>query len=128
LVFGRRTFSNVREIRTHPHFPQQHGPLEEIIARRAAALAPFTIDVGRRIIGADLLAVAVNASVCRVNPPAALSHAGLRRGISIIPIFIHLRIEVSDLVIRDEDQTRPRKGEGAEDPEKERYDPFHRRA
>src|ERR1700736_3206938 len=70
LSFRGRGFSDVRKIRTHPLFPEQHGAIENVIARGAAALAPFrtrlrrrlafSIEVGSSILGAELLAVAIN--------------------------------------------------------------------
>lgn len=122
MIFRRRAFSNVREIRSHPHFAEQGRALENVIARRAAASSPFPVNVRRGIIGAHLLAVAINAAVSRVNLPATHGHTRFGHGINVSALFVGLRIEVPDLEIRDQGQPHPRKGEGAENSEKE---PFH---
>ena len=59
----------------------------------------FSIDVGSSILGAELLAVAINAAVSGVNVAAALDHSRLRHWIDIGAFFVHLRIEMPDLQI-----------------------------
>ena len=111
VLFRGRGFSDVRKIRTHPLFPEQHRATENVIARGAAALAPFrtrlrrsiafSIEVGSSILGAELLAVAINAAVGSVNVAAALGHSRLRHWIDIGAFFVGLRLEMSDLQIRN---------------------------
>jgi hypothetical protein len=60
-----------------------HWALEDVIARRAAAITPFSLDIVRRVIGAHLLAVTVNAAVRSVDLCAAVEHSRLRLRISI---------------------------------------------
>ena len=68
---------------------------------------------------AHLLAVTINAAICCVNVRAALKHSRLRLRINIGLFFVPLRIEVSDLPIRNHGQSHPRESERAKDPEKE---------
>ena len=75
LFFRRGALANVAQIRTHPFLSEQHRPIKKIIARRAAALAPFAIDIRGRVIGTKLLAVAINAAVRGVNAPALFGHS-----------------------------------------------------
>ncbi len=76
-------------------FSQQHGTFEEIITRRAAALAPFwlapypsgpagSLEVRGRIVRSNLLAVAVSAAVRRVNLPSTVGHSRFRHRIRVI--------------------------------------------
>jgi hypothetical protein len=84
------------------------------------------LKVGRGIIGPQLLAVAVNAAVRRINVSPAVGHSGFRHRINVRLLFVRLRIEVPDLVIRDKRQSGPGEGERAEYSKKERCYPFHR--
>lgn len=127
-VFDRRPLSDIREIRAHPHFAEKRGAIEQIVPRRAAAFAPFPIDVGSGVIGADLLGVTIDTAVRDIDATAAFRHAGLWRWINIGTLFVHLRIEMTDLQIRNQNQTRPRECERAEDPEEKSFYPFHTRA
>jgi hypothetical protein len=102
-----------------------HWPLEDVIARRAAAVTPFSLDIGPGVFGAHLLAVTVNAAVRSVDARAALEHSRLRLRINIGAFLIGLRIEMSDLPIRKDGQAHPRERERAEDSEKERGEAFH---
>jgi hypothetical protein len=95
----RSTRADICEILTHAHFPEKYWPLKNVIARRAAALTPFSLDVVRRVIGADLLAMTVNAAVRSVNTRAAFDHSRLGLRINISAFLIRLRIEMSDLPI-----------------------------
>src|SRR2546423_12483383 len=73
-----------------------------------------------------MVAVAIDAAIRGIDFPPAIRHAGFRHGINVVLIVLaYLRIEMPDLEIRDQHQTRPRKGERAEDPEKESLYPFH---
>jgi hypothetical protein len=121
--WGARTY--VRDVLAHAHFPKKHRLLENVIARRAATISPFSFDVGRGVIGADLLAVTINAAVRGVNVRAALEHTRLRLRINLGAFFVRLRIEMPDLPVRNNGQSEPRKGERAEDSEKERSESFH---
>jgi hypothetical protein len=72
-----------------------------------------------------LLAVTVNASIRSVDVRAALEHSRLRLRINIGAFLVGLRIEMSDLPIWNHGQSHPRKGERAEDSEKQRGEAFH---
>jgi len=72
-----------------------------------------------------LLAVTINAAVRGVNVRAALEHSRLRLRINVGAFFVRLRIEMADLPVRNNGQSEPRKGERAEDSEKERGEAFH---
>ena len=100
---------NIRQIRTHPRFAEQHRTVENVIARCAAAFAPFPFDVRSGVIRADLLAVAIDAAVRGINLSAALGHSGFRHRINIGAFLVHLRIEMADLQVRNEGQTQPMK-------------------
>lgn len=126
MIFRGRTFADVGKIRTHAHFAEQRGPFEDVVARRAATLAPFPIDVGRDVIGTNPLTVAIETAIAGINLAAAIGHAGFRNGISISAFLIRLRIEVSDLVIRNNGETDPGKSERPEKSEKEWKQSFHR--
>jgi hypothetical protein len=82
-------------------------PLENVIARRAPAVSPFSLDIVGSVIGADLLAVTIDAAVRSVNAPAPLDHSRLRLWINVGAVLFHLRIEMSDLPIRDHGQPHP---------------------
>jgi hypothetical protein len=72
-----------------------------------------------------LLAVTINAAVRGINVRAALEHSRLRLRINVGAFFVGLRIEMSDLPVRNNGQSDPRKSERAEDPQKERSETFH---
>jgi hypothetical protein len=61
----------------------------------------FSIEVSSSILSAELLAVAINAAVGGVNVATALDHSRLRHWIDIGAFFVGLRIEMSDLQIRN---------------------------
>lgn len=115
----------IREIGTHSHFPKQHRTIENVIAWRAAAVAPFAIDIGSGVVGANLLAVAIDAAIRDINVASAFGHARLRSGIDVGAVLFHLRIEVADLDIRHEDQTEPGKGERPENSQEKWKQTFH---
>jgi hypothetical protein len=62
----------------------------------------------------------IEATIGGEDMAAALSHSRFRRGINIGAFFVHLRIEMSDLQIRDDSQSHPGKGERPENPKKKR--------
>jgi len=126
FLFCQRARANIREILAHTHFPEEYRSLKNVIARCAAAAAPFPLDVVGRVIGANLLAVTIDAAVRSINARAAFDHSGLRLRISVAAILFHLRIEMSDLPIRDDRQSHPREGERSENSEKERGKSFHK--
>jgi hypothetical protein len=99
--FCRRARADIRKIGAHPHFSEKYLSLENIITRRAPAISPFSFDVVSGVIGTDLLAVTINAAVRSVNAPTPLGHSRLRLRINVSAVLFHLRIEMSDLPIRD---------------------------
>ncbi len=107
LLFRRRARADIRKVLAHAHFPEKYWSLENVIARRAAAVAPFSLDIGRGVIGAHLLAVTINAAVRSVNTRAARDHSRLRHWIGIGAFLVGLRIEMSDLPIRNDGQSHP---------------------
>jgi hypothetical protein len=120
FLFRRRARANIRKILAHAHLPQKYRALENIIARRAAAVAPFPLDIVGGVIGAHLLAVAINAAVRSVNAPAARDHSRLRHRINIGAFLVGLRIEMSDLPIWNDRQSHPGERERPEDSQKKR--------
>jgi len=124
-LFCRRARADVCEVLAHSHFPKLHWPLEDVIARPAAAITPFSLDIVPSVFGAHLLAVTVNAAIRSVNLCAAVEHSRLRLRISIGAFLIGLRIEMSDLPIRKHGQSHPGESERAEDSKKERRESFH---
>jgi hypothetical protein len=82
-------------------------PLKNVIARRAAAVTPSSLDIGTGVISAHLLAVAIDTTVCHVNQRAAFEHSGLRLRISVGAFLVGLRIEMPDLPIRNHSQSHP---------------------
>src|SRR5207247_6847954 len=113
-------------------------PIKNIITRGAAALSPFrtrrrpcvadTIDISGRVIGADLLTVAINAPVCRINPTAARGHARFRRRINVRALFVHLWVEGSDLQVGNNVQANQRDGERPKTSQKKGDQSFHNSA
>jgi len=49
----------------------------------------------------------IDAAVRSVNVRTPFDHSGLRLRISVAAILFHLRIEMSDLPIRDQRQSHP---------------------
>src|SRR5207249_8648506 len=84
------------------------------------------IDIGRRVIGAQPLAMTIIATVRDINTTTAFGHSRFRRGIYVGKFLVHLRIEMSDLQIGNHGQAQPREGERAENPKKEWKQSFHR--
>jgi hypothetical protein len=122
---GRRAPADVCEVLSHSHFSKKYRAFENVIAWCAAPIAPFPLDVVGDVIGADLLTVAINASVRGVHTFTALEHAGLRLGINVCSFLIGLGIEMTDLPIRDDREPHPRKGKSAENSKKEWSEAFH---
>jgi hypothetical protein len=124
--FGRGCArANACEVLAHSHFSKKYRPFEDVIARRAAAIAPFPLDIVGDVVGADLLAMAIDAAVCCVNVPAALEHSRLRARINVRPLFVGFRIEMSYLPRRNDREADPRKRKRAEDSQEERSKAFH---
>src|SRR4029453_17561532 len=98
---------------------------ENVIARRAAAVTPLPLDIGARIIGADLLTVTINAAVRGVNARTLLDHSWLRHRIDVRSFLVRLRIEMPDLPIWDHRQSHPGERKRPEDSEEKRGEPFH---
>ena len=125
---GRRCArTNVRKVLAHSHFSEKYRTLKNVIARRATAIAPFSLDIVGDVIGADLLAMAIDAAVCCVNVLAPREHARLRARINIRALFVGFRIEMSDLPRRNDREADPRKRKRAEDSQEERSKAFHNR-
>ena len=129
---GRRAFlflwcarADVGQVLAHAHLSQEDRSFENVIARRAAAITPFSLDIGPRVIGAHLLAVTIDAAIGSVNARAARDHSRLRHWIDICAFLVRLRIEVSDLPIRDHSQSHPGERKCPEDSEKKRGESFH---
>ncbi len=120
MLFRRRARANIRNVLAHARFPEKNRPLENIIARRATAVAPFSLDIGPRVIGAHLLAMTINAAVCRINMPTALDHSRLRHWINIGAFLVRLRIKVPDLPVWNDRQPHPGERERSEDSKKKR--------
>jgi hypothetical protein len=72
----------------HSHFSEKYWTLKNVIPRRAAAISPFSLDIIGDVIGADLLAMAIDAAVCRINVCAPLEHSRLRTRINVRPFFV----------------------------------------
>ena len=101
-MFRRGARADVRDVLAHAHFSKKHRLFENVIAWRAAAVTPFSFDIVGSVIGADLLAVTINTAVRSVNARATLEHSGLRLRINVGAFFVGLRIEMSDLPIRNQ--------------------------
>jgi hypothetical protein len=126
--FGRGcACANVCEVLAHSHFSEKYRPLKNVIARRAAAIAPLPLDIVGDVIGADLLAMAIDAAVCCVNVFSPVEHSRLRARINVRSLFVGFRIEMSDLPGRNDREADPRKRKRAEDSEEERSKAFHAR-
>ena len=69
--------------------PSKTGRSKNIIARRAATLAPLSLDIGSRVIRAHLLAMAINASVGGINSAAARRPCPISARVRIVSIFVH---------------------------------------
>ena len=124
--FGRGCArANACEVLAHSHFSEKYRTLKDVIARRAAAIAPFPLDIVGDVVGADLLAMAIDAAVCCVNVPAPFEHSRLRARINVRPIFVGFRIEMSDLPRGNDREADPRKRKRAEDSQEERSKAFH---
>src|SRR5262249_55141708 len=68
LFFFWRTSADIRKVLAHAHLPKENRSFENIIARCAAAVTPFALNVLRGVIGAGLLAWAIEAAVSSVTP------------------------------------------------------------
>src|SRR5262249_15602255 len=101
FLFLWRACADVRKVLPHAHLPEKNRSFENVIARRAAAVTPFPLDIVSRVFRADLLTVAINATVRSVNARALLDHSRLRHWINICAFLIGLRIKMSDLPIGD---------------------------
>jgi hypothetical protein len=126
--FGRGCArANICEVLTHSHFSEKYRPLKNVIAWRAAAIAPFPLDIVSDVVGADLLAMAIDAAVCCVNVRASVEHSRLRARINVRPLFVGFRIEMSDLPRWNDREADPRKRKRSEDSQEERSKAFHAR-
>ena len=126
LLFLRGARTDIREVLAHAHFPEKYWSLENVIPRGAAAVAPFSLDIIRRIIGTDLLAVTIGAAICSVNKRTALDHSRLRHWVNVCAFLVGLRIQMSDLPIWNNGQSHPGEGERAEDSKKQGGKSFHK--
>src|SRR5262249_51062349 len=91
--------ANVCKVLAHSHFSEKYRTLKNVIARRAAAISPFPLDIVGYVVGADLLAMAIDTPVCCVNVRAPLEHSRLWARINVSPLFVGLRIETSYLPV-----------------------------
>jgi hypothetical protein len=132
---GRGGLPDVGQIGAHSHFTEQRWPIENVIAWCAAPVPPFcgrtwsgvsrAIDISSRIIGTDLFAVTIKASIRDIDAPATLSHSRFWHRINIGTLFITLRIEMTNLQIGNVSEPKPGKGKGCEDSKNERGKAFH---
>ena len=120
-----RARTNVCEILAHSHFSEKYRTIKNVIARRAAAIAPFPLDIVGDVVGADLLTMAIDAAVCCINVRAPVEQSRLRPRINVRPLFVGFRIEMSDLPRRNDREADPRKRKRAEDSQEERSKAFH---
>jgi hypothetical protein len=124
-LFGGCARADVPKVLAHAHLPKENRSFENVIAWRAAAVTPLPLDIGARIIGADLLTVTINAAIGSVNARALLDHSRLRHRVDVCAFLVRLRVEVSDLPIGDHRQSHPGKRKRPEDSEKKRGESFH---
>jgi len=75
FLFLWRAGADVGKILAHAHLPEKNGSFENVITRRAAAVTPFSLDVGASIFGVDLLTVTIDAAIGSVNARAPLDHS-----------------------------------------------------
>ncbi len=75
LLFCGRARADIRDVLAHTHFTKKHWSLENIIAGRAAAVTPAPLNIRSRVLGAYLLAVAINTAVRGINMRAPLEHS-----------------------------------------------------
>src|SRR5262249_28120163 len=107
------------------HFSEKYRTIKNVIARCAAAIAPFPLNIVGDVVGADLLAMAIHAAVCGINVCAPLEHPRLWTWINVRPLFVGLRIEISYLPGGNDREADPRKRKRAEDSDEERSKAFH---
>ena len=117
--------ADVGEVLAHSHFSEKNWTIKNVIARRATAISPFSLDIVGDVVGADLLGMAIDAAVCCVNVLAPREHSRLWPRINVRPLFVGFRIEMSDLPSRNDREADPRKRERAEDSQEERSQAFH---
>ena len=135
FFLGRRSLTNVRQVRSEPHFSDHRRAVENVIARRATPITPLwtrawscpalKIDIRSGVIGANLLAVTVKTTVCDVNAFAALGHSRFWHRINVGALFVALRFEMSNLQIRNVSEAEPGKGERRQESEDEWSEPLH---
>jgi hypothetical protein len=109
----------------HAHLPKENRAVENVIARRTPAIAPFSLDIVGRVPRADLLTVTVDAAIRSVDTCALLDHSRLRHRIDVCAFLVRLRIEVSDLPVRNHRQSEPGESERPEDSKEKRSETFH---
>jgi hypothetical protein len=86
---GRRCArANICEVLAHSHFSEEYGSLKNVIPWRAAAISPLSLDIGGDVIGADLLAMAIDAAVGSINVRTSLEHSRLWARINVCPLFV----------------------------------------
>src|SRR4029077_3288185 len=125
---GRRCArANVCEVLPHSHFSEKHRPLKNVIEWRAAAIAPFSLDIVGDVVGTDLLAMAIDATVRCINVFAPREHSRLRTRINVGPLFVGFRTEMSNLPRRNDREADPRKRKRPEDSQEEWSQAFHAR-
>ena len=135
FLLGRRGFTDVCQVRSKPHFPDQSRSVENVIAWRATPITPLwtrawscpalKIDIRSGVIGANLLAVTVKTTVCDVNAFAALGHSRFWHRINVDALFVALRFEMSNLQIRNVSEPKPGKSKRRQEPENEWSEALH---
>jgi hypothetical protein len=74
-LFCRCARPDVGQVLAHAHLPKKNRSLENVVARRAAAVTPFSLDIGASIFGVDLLTVTIDAAIGSINVRAARDHS-----------------------------------------------------
>src|ERR1700730_18216797 len=85
-----------------------------------------SLHLRRRVLGAELRAVTVKTSIPTEDFLPAVGHSRFRHRIDIGTFLVHLRIEMSDLVIRNHGETHPGECERSEQSKKKRKQTFHK--
>src|SRR5262249_19090724 len=96
--------------------------LVHVITRHRAARSPASINVAADMPWQDLLRMAIDTAVGRINLAPCVRDAARQRRRDVTGVGIDLRLGPSDLKIRNEDKSHPRRGEYAKN---SRQNPGH---